>query len=138
VDDDSEARRAKLAQQALSANVGGRNGIQHAAWWKLLLTVAILVAVPLTIYRCTAPRRYEGPVAIVPVGDQLQVRLGTTGSVVDLDPQYAEITVNGGQANLPSPLPSHLSSSPADLVWIPYPTERNGANGWVVTLDFKS
>jgi hypothetical protein len=136
-DDSTETRRARLAQQALSANVGGDNGIQHAKWWKVLLAVAILVAIPVTIYYFTAARAYSGQVVLAPKADQLQVRLGTSGTVLDLDPRSAHVTVRGGEVRPPGPLPDFLRTSPAEVHWIPYLFSRNGAGGWVVAIDLR-
>ena len=138
MDDGTEARRADLELKALSANVAGKNGIQHAAWWKIALVVALIVAAAVTSYRLTAARPYTGRVEWRESGTRRQVRLGTAGTLVDLDESTADITIDGAAAMLPAgPLPGYLSVAPAKLTWAPYLTKRDGASGEIVTLDLK-
>lgn len=136
MDDSAEARRADLEMKALSANVAGENGIQHAAWWKIALAIALIVVAAGTAYRLTATRAYTGLVKWRGSDPHRQLGLGTTGTIVDLDESTADVTVDGAAAMLPpDPLPSFLTIAPVKVVWMPYLTKRNGASGEIIALD---
>jgi hypothetical protein len=135
--EDNESRRADLDVRAISPNVAGVNGIQHAAWWRIVLVVIVIVGVLGTMYYLTAARQYEGPVAWHAVGDTWRLTLGTTGTVVDLDETGAQISVNGADAVLPAHPRTDLTSAPAKVSWTPYLTKKNGASGQVVAIDIR-
>ena len=134
---DTETRRADLAMRAASPNVAGDAGIQHAAWWRIVLAIVVIAGLLGTIYYLTAARQYEGPVQWRAVGSTWQLTLGTTGTVVDLDETGEQISVNGADAALPTHPTADLTSAPAKVSWTPYLTKRNGANGQVVAIDIR-
>lgn len=138
MEDGAEARRTDLEMLALSANVGGKHGIQHAAWWKIVLAVAVIVGVAGVFYHITAARTYTGQVEWTANGPGWRLRLGTTETVVDFDASSVDFTVDGAPAALPpGPLPRFLSTAPARVSWTPYLTKRHGAGGEVVALDLE-
>ena len=135
--DDTETRRAQIDMSAMSANVAGENGIQHAPWWKIALAIAVIVGILGGSYALVGTRHYRGPVVWHDLGSHWQLELGTTGTVVDFDESGKQISANGVNAALPAHPSADITSAPAKVSWTPYLFKRDGASGEVVAIDLE-
>jgi hypothetical protein len=135
--EDTETRRAQLDMGAMSANVAGDNGIQHAPWWKIVLVIAAIVGILVGSYALVGTRHYRGHVVWRDVGNHWRLELGTTGTVVDFDDNGQQISANGVRAALPAHPSADITSAPAKVSWTPYLFKRDGASGEVVAIDLE-
>jgi hypothetical protein len=126
-----------MDMRAISPNVAGPDGIQHAGWLKIALTLAVVVVAVATAYHFTGPRQYLGLVEWHAAGSAWQLRLGAQGPLVDFDEAGNDITVDGAEAALPATPTPYLTDARARISWTPYVTKRNGASGTVRAIDIQ-
>jgi hypothetical protein len=134
--DDRDSRIADVQTRALSANVAGKDGIQHATWWKVALAIVVLAGGILGFYSLASPRHCTGPVEWQAMGRGWRLTLARTGTIVDFEPDATEVVmINGIDAHLPAEPSDTFTSAPAEVSWTPYLIKRNGVSGTVVAID---
>jgi hypothetical protein len=134
-DDAADLPESRDAAEGATLGIRVAAGPERGTWWKALVAATIVVGIPVALYLVSAAHSYTGQVTLESAGGLQQVRLATTGNVLNLGD--ADITVNGGEAILPNPVPAFLKSCQARVSWTPYIWEQAGASGAVVTLDLR-